>query len=139
MTILVASFITTIIIILVLLLIIELGSGRPFLFFKHILLRNFKILLFNGLYENGENKQCYVLTGVTWFGIPITYQAHDSGLNENYVENFVIGKTNWIREGCRGFDSYKDAKEELRKVKNSYIKKKKESIWISGVIKEDEI
>lgn len=140
MTLLLSSFITTIVLLLILWIIIEVISGNPLFFFKTILLRNFKIILFNGLHDNGENEQLYVIAGVTWFGIPITYQAYPEDLHTmDYSTSFTIGKKNWIHQGSHGFVDYMDAKSQLILVKEKFINKKKEVIWVSNALNEDKL
>lgn len=140
MTLVLTTLCTIIILLIILWFTLEIVSGQPLFFFKTILLRDFKILLFNGLYENGMNKQCYVIAGVTWFGIPITYQAYEEDIHTmDYAHSFVVGKKHWIREGCKGFSDYKEAKSELILVKKVFIKKKKQVIWISNTVNENKL
>lgn len=129
-----------IIIILCIILFVEILFRIPIIFFRYILLRDFKIASFTGLSkESKANKQLYVITGVTWFDLPIVYQAHYSSLDDDsgYSVNFIMNKSGWIKKGCKGFTDYKEAKEELKKVKKRYLNEEEEIIWISNIMNED--
>lgn len=120
-------------------LIFERSAGTPLFFYKYSI-RNFKISLFTKLTNKNNNKQLYVVTGVTWFNIPILYQKYKTNLTDSHnYENFTIGKINWEKNDCQGFENYEDAKKELTEVINKYIKKNKDGQWTNHLLNEDNL
>ena len=128
------------VILIILIPILERLTGVPKFFYKWII-RDFKISLFTNLSDDkSRNEQLYVVTGITWFNIPVIYQSATVDLDDDYgFGNFTIGKKHWIKEGKRGFELYQDAKDSLIDVRNKYIFKKKKDIWVSNFLNENDL
>lgn len=122
----------------------ELIVGYPMFISRYILLRDFKIALLTKLVDDQEtNQQLYVIVGVTWFDIIISYQNQSSGrnlTNTRYYSAFVNTRKRWSRD-YEGFTKYQEAKIALDIVQKHYLKKKyiPKQTWIGGLLKEDDI